>query len=138
MYIKNAKVFFIKGILMMILTFRDELSTRIRIRDFYFRSDPDPDPGKNFPDPKPWKLPISAKLTKYLRTDRLQQRRNFRNKVLSHFGVVLHFTLNFTLLCKTTLEFTPILLHSECSFTLTFNRTGSSTSVVAETGYLPV
>ena len=60
MYIKNAKVFFIKGILMMILTFRDELSTRIRIRiririrDFYFRSDPDPDPGKNFPDPKPW------------------------------------------------------------------------------------
>ena len=58
MYIKNAKVFFIKGILMMILTFRDELSTRIRIRiriwirDFYFRSDPDP--GKNFPDPKPW------------------------------------------------------------------------------------
>ena len=54
MYIKNAEVFFIKGILMMILTFRDELSTRIRIwiRDFYFRSDPDP--GKNFPDPKPW------------------------------------------------------------------------------------
>ena len=52
MYIKNAKVFFVKGILMMILTFRDELSTRIRIRirDFYFRSDPDP--GKNFPDPK--------------------------------------------------------------------------------------
>ena len=46
MYIKNAKVFFIKGILMMILTFRDELSTRIRIRDFYFRSDPDSDPGK--------------------------------------------------------------------------------------------
>ena len=57
MYIKNAKVFFMKGILMMILTFHDELSTRIRIRirDFYFRSDPDPDPdpGKNFPDPKP-------------------------------------------------------------------------------------
>ena len=57
MYIKNAKVFFIKGILMMILTFRDELSTRIRIRirDFYFRSDPDP--GKNFPDPKPYYMP---------------------------------------------------------------------------------
>ena len=40
----------------MILTFRDELSTRIRIRiwirDFYFRSDPDP--GKNFPDPQPF------------------------------------------------------------------------------------
>ena len=54
MYLKNAKEFFIKGIFMMILTFRDELSTRIRIRirDFYFRSDPDPDPGKNFPDPK--------------------------------------------------------------------------------------
>ena len=54
MYIKNAQVLFIKGIFMMILTFRDELSTRIRIRirDFYFRSDPDP--GKNFPDPKPW------------------------------------------------------------------------------------
>ena len=32
MYIKNAKVFFIKGILMMILTFRNELLTRIRIR----------------------------------------------------------------------------------------------------------
>ena len=42
MYIKNAQVLFIKGIFMMILTFRDELSTRIRIRDFYFRSDPDP------------------------------------------------------------------------------------------------
>ena len=39
MYLKNAKEFFIKGIFMMILTFRDELSTRIRIRDFYFRSD---------------------------------------------------------------------------------------------------
>ena len=53
MYIKNAQVLFIKGIFMMILSFRDELSTRIRIRirDFYFRSDPDP--GKNFPDPKP-------------------------------------------------------------------------------------
>ena len=55
MYIKNAKVFFIKGILMMILTFRDELSTRIRIRiwirDFYFRSDPAP--RKEFPDPQP-------------------------------------------------------------------------------------
>ena len=51
MYLKNAKEFFIKGIFMMILTFRDELSTRIRIRDFYFRSDPDP--GKNFPDLKP-------------------------------------------------------------------------------------
>ena len=50
MYIKNAEVIFIKRILMMILTFRDELSTRIRIRDFYFRSDPDP--GKNFPNPK--------------------------------------------------------------------------------------
>ena len=38
----------------MILNFRDELSTRIRIwiRDFYLRSDPDS--GKNFPDPKPW------------------------------------------------------------------------------------
>ena len=55
MYLKNAKEFFIKGIFMMILTFRDELSTRIRIRirDFYFRSDPDP--GKNFPDPQPCK-----------------------------------------------------------------------------------
>ena len=49
MYIKNAEVFFIKGIFMTILTFWDELSTRIR--NFYFRSDPDP--GKNFPDPKP-------------------------------------------------------------------------------------
>ena len=52
MYIKNAKVFFIKGILMMILTFRDELSTRIR--DFYFRSNPDLE--KNIPDPKTWLL----------------------------------------------------------------------------------
>ena len=33
MYIKNAQVLFIKGIFMMILTFRDELSTRIRIRE---------------------------------------------------------------------------------------------------------
>ena len=33
MYLKNAKEFFIKGIFMMILTFRDELSTRIRIRE---------------------------------------------------------------------------------------------------------
>ena len=33
MYIKNAKEFFIKEILMMILTFRDDLLTRIRIQE---------------------------------------------------------------------------------------------------------
>ena len=48
-----------------------------------------------------------------VKSSMIPQRRNFRKKVLSHFSVVLHFTLNFTLLCKTTLEFTPILLHSD-------------------------
>ena len=50
----------------------------------------------------PLKSPIPAPL-----------RRNFRNKVISHFSVDLQFTLNFILLSKTTLEFTPILLHSD-------------------------